>query len=57
MKTYSEIGIFRMVNIKVILNDEKVLYEGIIEDAPMEIKELKYSKLKMSNVIILYVYE
>ena len=46
-----------MVNIKVILNDEKVLYEGIIEDAPMEIKELKYSKLKMSNVIILYVYE
>ena len=46
MKTYGQIGIFRLVKIRVILNDEKVIYEGMIEDAPEQIKKLKYSKLE-----------
>lgn len=57
MKTYCEIGAFRLVKIRVILNDETVIYEGMIEDAPQEIKKLKYSKLESKGIIILYVYE
>ena len=37
-RTYLPIGSGILLNIKVILDDNKVLYEGSSEDAPQEIK-------------------
>ncbi len=44
-KTYSSIGSTRLLDIKVIRNDE-VLYEGMVEDAPEEIKKMKYTEIR-----------
>lgn len=44
MKTYGRIDEFKKLDIKVILNDTEVLYEGKIEDAPKEIKERHFNK-------------
>jgi len=56
MKEYLTIGEGRNLDIKVILNDTEVRYEGRIEDAPEEIKKLKYSKLDTGSVMVYYVY-
>lgn len=56
MRTYLPIGCGRLLNIKVILDNTKVLYEGMIEDAPDNIKNLKYSKIDGGNPMIYYVY-
>ena len=45
MKTYLQIGDCRTVDIKVILDDKEVIFEGRSEDAPEEIKKLKWSKV------------
>ena len=55
-RVYARIGDSRLLNIKVILDDEKIIYEGMVEDAPDEIKQMKYSKIEMGNPIINYVY-
>lgn len=49
------IGDGRCFEIKVILDDEMV-YEGSIENAPEEIKKLKYSKVNAGNVNTYWVY-
>lgn len=54
-KTYLQIGAGRLLNIEVFLDNEKV-YEGKSEDAPEEIKELKYSDIKVENKITYYAY-
>lgn len=54
-KVYLQIGAGRLLNIRVILDNEQV-YEGMVEDAPIEIKKLKYSKVDMGNPIVYYVY-
>lgn len=51
-----QFGDARLLNIKVILDDKKVIYEGKVEDAPNEIKKLKYSKILMESPINYYVY-
>lgn len=56
MHTYGRIGGFRLLDIKVVFNDNDILYEGRSDDAPNEIKQLRYSKVEMQNPIILYVY-
>lgn len=56
MKEYLTIGEGRNLNIKVILNDCDVIYEGRVEDASDEIKGLRYSKLDTGAVMIYYVY-
>ena len=43
MKVYDNIGSLRLLNIKVIMNDKDTIYEGMVEDAPEDIKKLKYS--------------
>lgn len=56
MKTYLQIGDCRAVDIKVILDDEKVIFEGRPENAPDDIRKLKWSKVHGSYPMELYVY-
>ena len=42
MKLYDNIGSLRLMNIKVIKDNKDVIYEGMIEDAPDDIKKLRY---------------
>lgn len=51
-----QFGDSRLLSIKVILDNEKDIYEGRVEDAPEEIKKLKYSKIVMGSPITYYVY-
>ena len=55
-KVYQNIGSGRLLNIEVILDDNKSLYTGMIEDAPDWIKQLKYSSVKMGKFITYFVY-
>ncbi len=54
-RIYMPIGAGRLLDIIVYLDDEKV-YEGMIEEAPDEIKKLKYSDVKMGNQLTYYAY-
>lgn len=54
-KVYQSIGSGRLLDIEVILDGEKV-YSGMVEDAPEEIKKLKYSKVEIENKMSYYVY-
>lgn len=57
MKVYDNIGSLRLLNIKVIMDDKDTIYEGMVEDAPEDIKKLKYSKIEIdSGTTFLYVY-
>ena len=57
MKVYDNIGSIRLLNIKVIIDDKETIYEGMVEDAPEDVKKLKYSKIEIdSGTTILYVY-
>ena len=57
MKVYDNIGSLRLLSIKVILNDNNIIYQGMVEDAPEEIKKMKYSKIEIdSGTTFLYVY-
>lgn len=57
MKTYGKIDEFKKMNIKVILNDKEILYEGKVEDAPNNIKEMHFSKVMLGKITEIYVYE
>ena len=58
MKVYDNIGSLRLLNIKVIMDDKDTIYEGMVEDAPEDIKKLKYSKIEIdSGTTFLYVYK
>lgn len=51
------IGNARLLDIKVILDDKEAIYEGLVDEAPQYIKNLKYSNVEMgSNKMIYYVY-
>lgn len=56
MKNFIKIEEIKNLNIKVILDDNQVIYEGRSEDAPIEIKKIKYSKIEHKELLILYVY-
>ena len=56
MKLYDNIGSLRLMNIKVIKDNKDVIYEGMIEDAPDDIKKLRYAKIEIdSGPTILHV--
>ena len=57
MKTYGRIDEFKRMEIKVVLNDNEVLYEGKIEDAPMEIKEKHFNKAILGKITEIYIYD
>ena len=50
------IGSIRALDIRVIFEDTEILYEGAVEDAPEEIKRLRYSKVENSDKMNCYVY-
>lgn len=53
-RNYMLIGSGRLLNIKVIADGNEV-YEGMVENAPEEIKKMKYYKIEMGNPMIYYV--
>ena len=55
-KVYNEIGLSRLLNIRVIKDDIETLYEGMVEDAPEDIKLLKYSKIQTTDKVNFFVY-
>lgn len=55
-KAYLTIGSVRTLDIRVILEDKEILYEGAVEEAPEEIKNLRYSKVKNLDKMNFYVY-
>ena len=57
LKTYGKIDGFKKMNIKVIVNDKEVVYEGKVEDAPTNIKELHYNKALIGKETEIYVYD
>lgn len=54
-KVYFPIGSARLLDIKVIL-DDKVVYDGMVDDAPEDIRKLKYSKISLEEKFTYYVY-
>ena len=54
-RVYQEIGEGRLLNIRVVL-DDNLVYEGRVEDAPDDIKKLKYSEIKIGSTITYYAY-
>ena len=55
-KAYLTIGCARKMDIRVIWDDIDVLYEGEVEDAPQEIKRLRYTKMNNKDKVEFYVY-
>ena len=53
-KAYLTIGSVRALDIRV--EDTEILYEGAVEKAPTEIKNLRYSKVENSDKMNFYVY-
>lgn len=56
LKMYQAIGDVRLLNIEVILNDNQLIYKGWVEDAPQNIKEMRYSKVEVDSIMKFYVY-
>ena len=55
-KVYNEIGLSRLLDIRVIKDDTETLYEGMVENAPDNIKQLKYSRIQTTDKVNFYVY-
>lgn len=55
MNEFNTIGSLRLLHINVISNDNEIIYDGVTEEAPIEIKNLKYYDVKMENPIKLFV--
>ena len=53
MKTYMEIGSGKLLDVQVFLDDYEI-YSGKLEDAPEDVKILKYSEIEAKNGVILY---
>lgn len=51
-----KIANLRLLNIQVLLNDNDVIYEGMVENAPDHIKEIEYSKAEIGKLFKIYVY-
>ena len=56
LRKYQAIGEARLLNIEVILNDNQLIYKGWVEDAPQDIKEMRYSKVEIDSIMKFYVY-
>ena len=49
-----KIGAARLLNIKVIKDDKDVIYEGSVDKASDDIKNLVYSEMNFENGIAVY---
>lgn len=50
-----KISMFRLVDVKVINDNNEVLYEGPVDNAPKDIKDLSYKKLESNFPIIVHI--
>ena len=55
-RAYLTIGSVRTLDIRVILDEKKIIYEGIIENASEVVKKLRYSKVEKTDKMTFYVY-
>lgn len=57
-KAYLPIGAGRLLDIRVILDDNVTdpFYEGMIENAPENVKRLRYSNVECADKMVFYVY-
>ena len=55
-QVYNQIGLGRLLDIRVIRDGTETLYEGMVENAPDEVKQLKYSKIQTTDKVNFYVY-
>lgn len=56
-KKYGKIGVGHLLDIKVLKNDKDLIYEGSIDDAPEEIRNMHYYKVTiLDNITTYYVY-
>jgi hypothetical protein len=56
MSSYLTIGVCRLLNAKIVKEEtNEVLYEGIIDNAPEELKAMQYKKIDAGNQNIFYV--
>lgn len=49
-----KIGSARLINIKVIKDDKDVIYEGKIEEASEQIKNLVYSSVELDGKVVIF---
>ena len=58
MKLYDNIGSLRLLNIRVYLDNTNVVYEGMVEDSPEDIKKQRYAKIMIDDegITNLYIY-
>ena len=58
MKLYDNIGSLRLLNIRVYLDNTNVVYEGMVEEAPEDIKKQRYAKIMIDDegITNLYIY-
>ena len=56
-KVYNQIGLSRLLDIRVIKDDVETLYEGMVEEAPEDIKLLKYSKIQTTDSSLPYGFK
>lgn len=54
-RTYVEIGSGRLLDITVYL-DNNLVYDGMVEDVPDNVKKLKYSEVEIQGKIIYRAY-
>jgi len=54
MSNYGRIGDCRLLNIKVVRDDE-VVYLGKVEESPEEIRKLSYCKVEGGDPVVFYV--
>ena len=55
MKNFGTIDGIRKLKIRVIQNENDVIYEGMVENAPDNIKQMPYHDIKMLDCMTLYV--
>ena len=55
MSGYGRIEYIRNLDVIIIDENNATIYEGKIENAPKEIKELEYKKIEAGNPTKLYV--
>lgn len=54
-KLYLTIGSIRTLDIRVIDENNEILYDGMVENAPEYIKQLKYFDAKKDEKMFFYV--
>ncbi len=56
-KLYLTIGSIRTLDIRVIDENNEILYDGMVENAPEYIKQLKYFDAKKDEKMFFYVWD